>query len=50
MYTRFVWWLYDVFYGNETIEREEGDEEVYQRVQQRYLERAKQWAAFWRVS
>lgn len=50
MYTRFVWWLYDVVYGNEDIEREQGDEEVYQRVSNLYLERANRWAEFWRVS
>lgn len=33
MYEKIVWGLYYFWYGrNESIEREEGDEEVYSRV------------------
>lgn len=50
MYSKFVWWLYGVVYGtNETIDREDGDEQLYQRIYGRYQKQRSQWAKFWRV-
>lgn len=50
LYTRFVWWLYDFWHGkNHTIEREPGDEDVYQRVVARNQKQVERWAHFWNV-
>jgi hypothetical protein len=44
MYTVAVWFFYDIVYGNELIEREDGDIVAFNRVVARYNRQRDQWA------